>query len=86
MKLVTKVKRIKEKLDTLLCELKVIQDFECKHPDETLLRKSGANTGNYDPSSDCYWYDFHCQICDKRWTTEQTWEHGQRGTEVKEIY
>ena len=86
MNLQTKVYRINTKIAALEAELRGIRELVCKHPDETLLRKSGANTGNYDPSSDCYWYDFHCQICGKKWTTEQTWEHGQRGTEVKEKY
>lgn len=42
---------------------------ECKHSNVT--KKYGANTGNYDPSADCYWIDWHCPDCDKRWQTEQ---------------
>lgn len=42
----------------------------CTHPDETLLMRRDANTGNYDPSSDCYWADFWCQECGKHWTVD----------------
>jgi len=86
MKLETKVKRVNAKLDKLNAELKHIQDVECQHPDATLLRKAGANTGNWCAGDDSYWYDFHCQVCGKQWNTDQTWEHGQRGTEVKDKY
>jgi hypothetical protein len=41
----------------------------CPHPDAT--KEPKANTGNYDPSSDCYWYDCHCPDCGKFWTEDQ---------------
>ncbi len=40
----------------------------CKHPN--LKKKHGANTGNYDPMADCYWTDFDCPDCGKRWTED----------------
>lgn len=30
----------------------------------------GSNTGNYDPSADCYWTDFHCRTCGRSWHEE----------------
>lgn len=47
-------------------KIKAIQD-QCPHPKEAVTRKSGASTGNYDPSEDCYWADLHCKLCDKKW-------------------
>ena len=41
---------------------------QCEHPAAT--KKHGANTGNYDPHADCYWTDFACPDCGKRWTVE----------------
>ena len=40
----------------------------CSHPKETLYKQTDANTGNYDPSEDTYWTDYHCHVCDKMWT------------------
>lgn len=48
--------------------LKWIQ-HKCTHPDVTKEYK--ANTGNYDPSADRYWINFHCPDCDKRWMEDQ---------------
>lgn len=46
---------------------KKIEAFQekCKHV--RVEKKHGANTGNYDPSADCYWTDFKCLDCNKRW-------------------
>lgn len=41
----------------------------CQHPSAT--RTARANTGNYDPSADCYWYEFRCPDCGKFWTEDQ---------------
>lgn len=49
------------------CDLLELQN-ECTHPKETVEKKYGSNTGNYDPHQDCYWTDFKCGICDKMWT------------------
>jgi len=43
----------------------------CVHPKKTVYKQTGANTGNYDPSADTYWTDYHCRICDKMWTEYQ---------------
>ena len=48
--------------------LEILQS-KCTHPDVTKEYKS--NTGNYDPSADRYWINFHCHVCDKKWTEDQ---------------
>lgn len=57
------------KLSEELYELQML----CTHPD--LTKKYGGNTGNYDPSQDSYWIDWHCPDCGKRWTTDQSREN-----------
>lgn len=51
-------------------ELQLIQEG-CEHPAPFLDKSAGSSTGNYDPGADCYWYDFHCHICGKRWRVDQ---------------
>jgi len=53
----------------LICDEIVALQKECSHIH--LTKKYGASTGNYDPSSDGYWLDWHCTDCDKKWTTGQ---------------
>ena len=36
---------------------------QCEHPHNQLKFKIGADTGNYDPSEDCYWIDVTCKKC-----------------------
>lgn len=54
-----KVTEIKQELEIKMQELANIR-AECKHQDYTLK--------HYDPLADCYWTDFTCNICDKRWS------------------
>ena len=61
-----KAQKINEKIKKLYAELKVVQETECKHDNPIL--KFDANTGNYDPSSDCYWVNVNCPDCLKVWT------------------
>lgn len=65
-----KVIKIQNRIKKLDQELINIQEA-CLHPKDYLEKKANANTGNYDPSSDCYWYDCHCSLCDKYWREEQ---------------
>lgn len=37
----------------------------CKHPN--VMKTTGSNTGNYDPSADIYWEDYNCPDCGKSW-------------------
>ncbi len=39
----------------------------CAHPETCVAKTHGANQGNYDPSADCYWTDFNCSLCGKKW-------------------
>ena len=61
----TKADRIKREIAELDAELRKHQT-RCKHKKATYTY--GANQGNYDPSCDCYWIDFSCSLCHKRWT------------------
>jgi hypothetical protein len=53
----------------LICDEITALQKECPHI--KLTKKYGANTGNYDPSADSYWIDWHCTDCDSKWTTDQ---------------
>lgn len=68
MKTLTKVQRRVAKIETLYKEIAEIQ-AGCKH--EAATKKAGANTGNYDPSCNSYWYDYTCPECQKRWREDQ---------------
>ena len=48
----SKIQIIKQQIENLQKELKTEQD-NCLH--QNVMYETGANTGNYDPSSDCYW-------------------------------
>ena len=41
----------------------------CLHPDAN--SKYCSNTGNYDKTADCYWIQWQCPDCNKRWNTDQ---------------
>lgn len=43
----------------------------CTHPHQYLTIKADANTGNWDPNDDSYWYVIKCARCDSRWTEDQ---------------
>jgi hypothetical protein len=55
---------IKRRIKKAEQELADLQEI-CKHT--VAIKRHGSNTGNYDPHADCYWTDFHCPECDKRW-------------------
>jgi hypothetical protein len=60
---------LKQKIKELQDQINVIQ-AKCSHPDEAVEKKHDSNTGNYDPSNDCYWTNLHCHLCDKHWTVD----------------
>jgi hypothetical protein len=68
MKVETRIRALMLKIQKATDEIKLIQ-LECDHPPATLTEKFGGNTGNYDPSADCYWVDRTCGVCCKFWTT-----------------
>ena len=59
---------IKKQIESLEIRLTKIRD-KCKHINAE--KKYGANTGNFDPNDDCYWIDFACLECGKRWHEQQ---------------
>lgn len=63
---------IDTKINKLNDQLKELQSL-CPHPDVT--KKYKGNTGNYDPSADCYWIEWHCPDCGKYWITDQDLEN-----------
>jgi hypothetical protein len=60
-----KVKKIHEKIAKLNNELRDLQ-ANCPHDNADIT--PGANTGNYDPSADCYWMCLACHDCGHRET------------------
>ena len=59
---------IESEIETLRKFLKALQE-KCKH--KNLETKYGSNSGNYDPSADCYWIDYYCPDCNKKWRVYQ---------------
>lgn len=41
---------------------------QCKHI--RTEKKYGSNTGNYNPTENCYWTDFTCCACGKWWRVD----------------
>lgn len=68
MKIETKRKRIEEKINKLEEERKQLQ-LICPH--NSHIKQYRGSTGNYDPHDDCYWIEYHCQDCNKQWSTPQ---------------
>lgn len=56
----------KAEIDRLQGEIREIQE-QCNHPVAATDVAHGGSSGNYDPSDDCYWTDYHCRLCDKKW-------------------
>ena len=70
-----KVERIINMRHTLMVELVAIQKA-CPHNDKT--GRYGSNTGNYDPSADCYWINVSCEDCGRTWSIYDD-EDGYKG-------
>lgn len=49
-------------------ELSKLQNI-CQHPN--VMKTHKGDTGNYDPTQDSYWIEFHCPDCGKRWNIPQ---------------
>lgn len=62
------VLKVEKTLKNLRAALKALQDV-CKHYSVKKTYKS--NTGNYDPSADCYWIECYCPDCHKHWDEKQ---------------
>jgi hypothetical protein len=63
-----KIQFLNKRKNKLLAQIDKIQT-ECSHPFVTKVHRS--NTGNYDPSTDCYWDECSCPDCGKYWTQPQ---------------
>ncbi len=70
MSIMGKVDLLNAEIKKLEDQIRVIQE-KCSHPEEAVDKKYRSNTGNYDPSADCYWIDFKCGLCHKFWTKDQ---------------
>lgn len=55
----------------ILQELIIKEQSECSHPKFSVTEKYRGDSGNYDPTLDRYWIEFHCTKCDKRWDKNQ---------------
>lgn len=74
--------RLQKEIDELQRQLRNHQDKKCRHIKATGVYKS--NTGNYDPSADCYWLSLYCPTCLKRWSVDsRTPEYHELGMSVK---
>ena len=58
--------------------IKEIQDNLCHHIGHEIVPKS--DTGNWCRQDDEYWYEHACDICGKRWHTDQS--RGNVGTGI----
>lgn len=61
---VERLQRVIQKAQTQIEKLRQ----GCPHTGATREHKS--NTGNYDPSADCYWTEFRCPECGLFWRVE----------------
>ena len=64
----SKVARLQTAIAKAQREIAKLQ-AECLHPN--VFKEYRSNTGNYDPSCDQYWIDYHCPDCDKHWQGDQ---------------
>jgi hypothetical protein len=55
---------VEKKIALLHVELANLKKL-CKH--ENVKREFKSDTGNYDPSKDCYWVDHYCPDCGAKW-------------------
>lgn len=58
--------------DEIAHKEKQIQEIQelCSHPPICVTKQGDSSTGN-PMERDEYWYNCHCDLCDKRWTEEQ---------------
>lgn len=66
-----KIKSLKQLISDAENKIENIR-IRCTHPSSETIIKYGANTGNYDPTSDTYWIDAKCNICGKQWSADSS--------------
>ncbi len=59
---------IQQAQERLRTRLRLLQE-SCPHTNAE--KKYDGSTGNWCKADDCYWIDFHCPDCDKRWRIDQ---------------
>jgi hypothetical protein len=67
-KVVQERRRLEESVRQAYEELRVLQ-HRCKHPNVT--KEHGSSTGNWCKADDCYWIEYECIDCGKKWTEDQ---------------
>ena len=66
-KTLEKITKLRAEISERQKEITSLQE-NCPHPLMWRVKKSGSNTGNWDPHDDCYWTDHTCEMCEKSWT------------------
>lgn len=61
-----------EKIKQFKIEIEYIQK-KCQHKNK--ITTYDASVGNYDPSADRYWEKYHCQDCNKYWSSDITYNY-----------
>lgn len=62
------IQLLRDQIKQLEGEVRKIQD-ECPHPQFMLKKEHCSNEGGCDGRYE-YWTNFHCELCDKRWTVD----------------
>lgn len=55
---------------TALKQALALHQARCKHPERHRTHRFRSHAGNYDPTQDCYWTEYHCELCLKDWTVD----------------
>lgn len=62
------VERLDGLIEKLVAEREQARE-KCRH--NNTVHRFFSDTGNYDPTQDCYWIEFRCYDCGKVWTEDQ---------------
>jgi hypothetical protein len=65
-----------ERQQAKVSEALALLRITCQHPTPTFQYK--GSSGNYDPSDNSYWMEWHCPDCGKKWTTDKSREERLR--------
>lgn len=63
----SRIEELRKIVSDAQAEIALIQS-ECVHPVSCVTKQYDGNTGNYDPSDNCYWINLHCELCEKKWS------------------
>jgi len=62
------VEKYKQEIKDIESSIASIQTL-CSHPEEAVTKVHKGSTGNPYEANE-YWTNFHCELCDKRWTLD----------------